>query len=236
MRSTEERRAGIRPGRTLPVVLLGGALIVISLQLVRPTDSVHGLPAGRPQDAPVTWDGGWSDIRPSGAAPRDEVPTFALQPREALTMPASVPVRVRIDAIGVDATLIGLGLQHDGTLAVPRGGSLLGWYAGGPSPGSLGPAVIVGHVDWGGEPGVFSALGSVSAGDEILVDREDGSRAVFRVNFVVQVPKEAFPTRLVYGDSDHAGLRLITCGGEFDRAAASYRDNLIVFAELISSD
>lgn len=148
-------------------------------------------------------------------------------------MTASAPVGLRVPAIGVDSELVGLGLQDDGTLEVPASGSPAGWYTGGPTPGELGPAIIAGHVDWGGQPGVFFDLGQLGPGDEIGVTRQDGSTARFRITRVERFPKDQFPTHAVYGDLDHAGLRLITCGGTFDHQARSYRDNLIVFAELV---
>ena len=152
-----------------------------------------------------------------------------------LLMAASRPVRVQIPAIGVDSELMDLGLQDDGTLEVPPTGFPAGWFTGAPTPGEQGPAVIAGHVDWGGAPGVFWALRDVVAGDEITVSRADGSSAVFRVTQVGQYDKDAFPTAAVYADLDHAGLRVITCGGEFDHAAHSYEDNTVVFADLVAT-
>jgi hypothetical protein len=152
-----------------------------------------------------------------------------------LLLPASVPVRVTIPAIGVDSQLLDLGLNGDGTLEVPPDGAQAGWFTGAPTPGELGPAVIVGHVDWGGAPGVFFRLRELRAGDEITVSREDGSTAVFRVQRVELFPKDAFPTDAVYGDIDHAGLRVITCGGSFDHQAQSYVDNTVVFADLTAA-
>ncbi len=146
----------------------------------------------------------------------------------------SRPVRVVIPAIGVDSELMDLGLQDDGTLEVPPAGFPAGWFTGAPTPGELGPAVIAGHVDWGGAPGVFARLPDLRPGDEIRVVREDGGTARFRVLRVEQVDKDAFPTDAVYGDLDHAGLRVITCGGSFDQQARSYEDNVVVFADLVA--
>ena len=150
-------------------------------------------------------------------------------------MPAADPVRLQIPSIGVDAALIDLGLQADGTLEVPPGGFPAGWYTGSPTPGELGPAIIAGHVDWAGQPGVFYDLRDLTPGDEIAINRQDGSTAAFRVTRIERFAKDRFPTEAVYGDLDHAGLRLITCGGAFDRQARSYVDNIVVFAELIDS-
>ncbi|MBO0921449.1 class F sortase [Cellulomonas sp. zg-ZUI222] len=148
-------------------------------------------------------------------------------------MAASVPVRLQIPAIGVDSELMRLGLQDDGTLEVPPAGFPAGWYDGAPTPGELGPAVIAGHVDWASGPGVFYELANLAAGDEIRVTRTDGTVPVFQVTAVEEHPKDQFPTDAVYGDIDHAGLRLITCGGEWDRAVRHYEANVVVFAELV---
>lgn len=154
-------------------------------------------------------------------------------PLPPVVMAASTPVRLEIPAIGVDSKLMGLGLLDDGTLQVPPRGFPAGWFTGAPTPGELGPAVIAGHVDWAGREGVFYDLRDIVPGDEITVARADGSVAVFRVTRTEQFPKDEFPTARVFGDLDHAGLRLITCGGSFDRGARSYVDNIVVFAELV---
>lgn len=150
-----------------------------------------------------------------------------------LLMAASPPVRLQVPAIGVDTNLMRLGLKSDGSIEVPPLGFPAGWFAGAPTPGELGPAVLAGHVDWAGAPGVFYQLRAVTVGDEITIDRADGSVAVFRVIRTAQYPKNAFPTDQVYGDLDHAGLRLITCGGSFNPGARSYVDNIVVFADLV---
>jgi sortase (surface protein transpeptidase) len=132
----------------------------------------------------------------------------------------------------VDTGLIDLGLQPDGTMEVPADGSTAGWYVHSPTPGERGPAVLAAHVDWQGDKGVFYDLRRTEPGDLIRVLRADGSTAAFTVQRVERYPKDDFPTEKVYGDVDSAQLRLITCGGEFDSAARSYRDNVVVYAVL----
>ena len=150
---------------------------------------------------------------------------------EARGTPA--PVRLVIPAIGVDAEVMRLGLRRDGTLEVPPTRQTAGWFTGGPAAGQRGPAVIAAHVHWNGLPGAFSRLAQLEYGDRIVVARSDGSSAVFRVTRVSQFKKSKFPTELVYGNVDHAGLRLITCAG-LDVATHSYRDNVVVFAMLVA--
>jgi sortase (surface protein transpeptidase) len=147
---------------------------------------------------------------------------------------ASVPTRLQIAAIGVDTELIPLGLTADGALEVPASGFPAGWYTGAPTPGEVGPAIITGHIDWNG-PGVFFKLRTLTPGAEVTVTREDGSTALFVVSEVSEFGKEDFPTELVYGGIDYAGLRLITCGGKFNRKTGHYEDNIVAFASLVSS-
>lgn len=148
-------------------------------------------------------------------------------------MAPSAPVRLTVPDIDVDSELVPLGLQPDGSLEVPQAAFPAGWFTGAPMPGEIGPAVIAGHIDWVTGPGVFARLGALTPGAEIRVSRTDGTVAVFRVVSVAQYPKDAFPTDLVYGDLDHAGLRLISCGGAFDRRTGHYEDNIVVFADLV---
>ncbi len=107
-----------------------------------------------------------------------------------------------------------------------------GWFSRGPAPGALGPATIAGHVTWNGAPAVFHRLGAMRRGDQVIVTRKDGKTAVFTVTRVAQFSKSRFPSRAVYGPIDHAGLRLITCGGTYDSARHRYLDNVVVFARL----
>jgi hypothetical protein len=150
-----------------------------------------------------------------------------------VTLPPSEPVRVTIPALAVTARVMELGLADDGSMEVPPGAFPAGWFDQSPTPGELGPAVLAGHVDWGGEPGVFAGLPTLAAGDRVLVDRADGSTATFVVDRVGEYAKDEFPAGSVYGDIDRAGLRLITCGGDFDEEEASYRDNVVVYASLV---
>jgi sortase (surface protein transpeptidase) len=147
-------------------------------------------------------------------------------------MSRSRPVELLIPAIDVTSALIPLGLRRDGSMQVPPKGFPAGWYTGAPTPGERGPAIIVGHVDWAGRAAVFGRLRQVAPGDAIDVERADGTVAHFRTVAVRSFDKDAFPTSLVYGNLDRAALRLITCGGSFDRRRHSYRDNVIVFADL----
>ncbi|MGI5523509.1 class F sortase [Micromonospora sp. CA-259024] len=149
----------------------------------------------------------------------------------------SAPTSIEIPRIGVNATIMSLGTNPDGTVQVPplEQADRAGWYEPGASPGETGNAVIVGHVDSAVlGPAVFFDLGALTPGDTVTVRRADGRPATFKVDSVKSYPKAAFPTELVYGPSDRPGLRVVTCGGQFDEAAKSYPDNVVVFASLVA--
>ncbi|MBP0458242.1 class F sortase [Streptomyces montanisoli] len=146
----------------------------------------------------------------------------------------SVPVRLEIPSIGVDTPVMRLGLAADGTVQVPpiTSHDRAGWYRNSPTPGQVGPSVILAHVTVGAYgDGVFRHLAQVHEGDRIVARLEDGKDAVFAARSVRTVAKSRFPTDAVYGDVDRPELRLITCGGP--RSGDGYRDNVIVFADLV---
>ncbi|MEV4641372.1 class F sortase [Actinoplanes sp. NPDC049548] len=174
------------------------------------------------------------DAAPVATSAAGTGPVVADSFRSVRTYPAvATPVRLRIRALGVDSKVQRLGLQPDGTVEVPERPDVAGWYEHGPRPGQAGPAVILGHVDSRSGPGIFARLGTVRRGTLVGVDRADGSTVTFRVTGISRVPKVEFPTDLVYAPSLDATLRLVTCGGSFDRTRGSYRDNVIVFADKV---
>lgn len=184
-----------------------------------------------------------SAVEPLGP-PAPRRPTPGLSPRPSPTapqvvgpvLPASAPVTLAIPAIDVRSPVQRLGLTPEGTLEVPAPGphyDEAGWYRYSPTPGSLGPAVIVGHLDSARGRSIFFRLGGLKPHDRVLVTRADGSVAVFEVNAVRRYRKNQFPTQLVYGNTNHAALRLITCGGPIDRTSGHHRDNIVVLASLL---
>jgi len=153
-----------------------------------------------------------------------------------LVLAASAPLAIKIPSIGVQSTLLQLGLNPDKSIEVPPlddPDSRAGWYKYSPTPGQIGPTVILGHVDsakYG--PGIFFKLGALQPGATVEVTLTDRIVAVFTVDKVVAYPKSAFPSTAVYGTIDHPGLRLITRGGTFDPAAGSYESNIVAYATL----
>lgn len=164
-----------------------------------------------------------------GGCSASSAPEPAASPSATVATPADVPdpQSVSIPALGVSSTLVPLGLTADGQHEVPplSEPEQAGWFQPGPEPGEVGAAIILGHINGRGQPGVFADLGELASGDTVQVDDR-----VFVVYEVLRVSKGAFPRDRVYGGVDAPELRLITCGGAFDSASGNYLDNVIVFA------
>ncbi|MCQ4121855.1 class F sortase [Rhodococcus tibetensis] len=152
-------------------------------------------------------------------------------PSEGVSGPA--PVALRIPELGVDESLITLGLNPDETVEVPTDFDKPGWYKFGPAPGQLGSAVILGHVDSHEGPAVFHGLKNLEAGDTVEVSLTDGNIAHFSVTKVETYPKTEFPAEQVYGSHGNQTLQLVTCGGEFDPHARSYLSNIVAYTSLV---
>lgn len=217
-----------------PIVLIGLIFFSVILLLL-----LVALAAGRsPQSQPpvILTDPTATALAPPESA---EVPTAdglaAGSPTDGESSSAAEPRWIRIPAIDVAADTIPLGIRADGAIEVPQDYAKTGWWVDGPEPGEPGPAVVLGHVDSVDGPAIFSRLPDLSIGDAVHIDRTDGTTVSYRVDRIEQHPKDDFPTEAVYGGGeDESVLRLVTCGGEFDRGERSYVDNIIVFASPLS--
>lgn len=162
-------------------------------------------------------------------------PVAAPEKKEFLAR--SEPVTLRIPTIEMNTTLTTVGLAADGAIEVPPDYTRAGWYTSSPTPGEKGPAIIVGHLDHISGAAVFWRLQELIPGQTIEIDRKDGTTAKFLIEQVKQVPQnESFPTQEVYGNTDNAALRLITCGGTFNHLTQRYSDNTVVFASLLPNE
>ncbi|MDA8386366.1 MAG: class F sortase [Actinomycetota bacterium] len=160
--------------------------------------------------------------------------TTGLARAVAPSVARSVPVFLRIPAIGVAVSLSTLGINPDGTVQVPTDFAQPGWYRLGPSPGQVGSAVILGHVDSYQGPAVFFQLRSLHSGDAVEVTLADGMVAHFAVTTVAMYTKAEFPAQQVYASHGYAALQLVTCGGQFDRATGHYLSNIVAYTTLVA--
>ncbi|GAA0386375.1 class F sortase [Acrocarpospora corrugata] len=182
--------------------------------------------------APSVGPGGGQLTQADPSAPPPAPPLPAAPP----LLPSS-PKRLIIAKLGVNAPIKSVGLDKRGAIETPpiSNSNLVGWYRGGPTAGQAGPAIMLGHKDTQTRSAVFSRLHELRYGDTIEVIRADGTIAVFTVGGVEQANKETFPTNRVYGNAEDAELRLITCGGNYNRATGHYVDNVIVYARMTST-
>ncbi|WP_097985696.1 class F sortase [Streptomyces sp. f150] len=221
---SHRRRTFVLTAAVTALLLSGGLLL--------------GLGIGRQQPAPPATENkaGASEspaVRTPSAGAETSSPSGGGQHTEALS--ASRPLSITIPAIDVTSPLEDLGLGKNRAMETPRDPDKAGWYTPGPTPGSVGPSVIAGHVTWDGAPAVFFKLTELDPGDRIDVRRADGRTAAFTVDRTAVYPKDEFPTVEVYRNLDHAGLRLITCGGEYSASDSRYADNVVVYATLTDS-
>ncbi|MEU3625443.1 class F sortase [Amycolatopsis coloradensis] len=210
-------------GRRAPLVLVVVLLVVLATLVV-----VLSGP-GEPGQAapPQVTERSVAPVEPSAGPEREAV---------AGGMAKADPVSIDVPKIEAKSSLVPLGLNADNTVEVPPVTQPMqaGWYVHGPTPGEVGPSVILGHVDGNKQKGIFFRLKELAPGDQVSIARKDGTTAEFAVTKVERVAKDKFPTDAVYGDTTEPELRLITCGGVFDKASHNYLDNIIVFARLLA--
>lgn len=209
-RRRASRRTRLHVGQSaIVIVLIALGLSAIGIGLRSP-------------DAPAS-----SGVEQGGPVPDAEAP--------GSVWPASEPVRLEVPAVGIHVDLVDLGLAPDGTLEVPSEPMRAGWYTGSPTPGQAGPSIIVGHVDSADNgPAVFFRLGELTRGAGIEISREDGRVARFEVTAVRSFAQSRFPTEAVYGNTEGAALRLITCG-KWNGETEEYDNNVVVFARLVTA-
>ena len=215
-----------------PLPALAAAVVVLGV-----LTGCSGTGAGVAADATGA---GARAATPSAPAPAPDPassPSAATAPAEpeAAAVPAVgvAPARVDVAAIGLSEPLIDLGLDASGAMEVPVDADDVGWFTGGGRPGGRGPTVVAGHVDSASGPAVFARLDELVVGDEVVLTDVDGGVARYVVSEVVDVPKAEFPTARVFGAQPTDELRLITCGGVFDRGSGHYDQNRVAFADRV---
>ncbi|MFI6978733.1 class F sortase [Embleya sp. NPDC050154] len=215
------------------VLVCGVVLAVLGYQERRPPAAATAAPKVVSTHAPATTPTGGPG-GPNG--PADPVPPAA-PAVEGPILARAEPASVDIQEIGLHAPVTSVGLGADGAVEVPPPDPErhAGWYNQGPTPGELGPAVVVGHLDSASGPAVFYDVGTLHPGSTVEIRRADRSIAVFTVDSVERFAKAEFPTQRVYGDLNRAELRLITCGGDYDPDNGGYQDNTVLFAHLTGS-
>lgn len=148
-------------------------------------------------------------------------------------MTPSEPTELDIPDVGIRTSVTTVGRNADNTIQVPDSYEAAGWYRYSPTPGEIGPTIIVGHVDSYRGPAVFWRLSQLQPTQLVKVKRADGQTVTYQVTDVKQFDQNNFPTNEVYGNISYAGLRLITCGGVYNRATNHYSHNTVVYAAMV---
>lgn len=210
-----------RPSFKLP--LLGAMLLAIAGAAV----FVYGMNGGGRVPSPG------ATLIPGSVSTAEPTPVG----NTATALTRSTPVHIQIPTLKVNAPVMRLGKNRDGSVQVPplNEHNLAGWYKYGPTPGERGSSVILGHVDSYKGISVFFYVKTLRRGDPIAVTLADGTTADFTVDGVQKVSKATFPTKAIYGHLSYPGLRLVTCGGPFDYHTRNYLDNIVVYAHLTGS-
>ncbi len=210
--------------RLLKLTVLISAVVAVSLPLVwwatRPAADAGSL--DRFRNAAV-------ESPPATVVPEGSISVRSARIEDA-SIGASVPATLRLPSLGVDASIVPVGLEPDGEMEIPKSVATVGWYQPGAVPGRSGSAVLAGHVDSRAEgPGAFFRLGELEPGAPITVVDSRGVEHNFEVTARRQVAKDELPNE-IFGSGGDARIALVTCGGDFDATARSYRDNVIVYA------
>jgi Sortase domain len=153
----------------------------------------------------------------------------------AAPLPPSRPIAMTIPALGIHSSIVRLGVDSHQGLEVPSDPTTAGWYRDSSTPGSVGAAVIAGHVTWDQEPAVFFKLGALRPGQRVQIRRADGRTAIFAITKLAQYDKGEFPTARVYRPVDRPALRIITCGGRYDADSDAYVANVVAYATLVAT-
>ena len=205
----------------------GLALLIgapVAWQLSQPEETVGDVPA------PVALE--QVDEPGPPAEPEPEPPPAPQPEATAERDPVEAPVRLSAPSISVDAPIVPVGLEDDGTMEIPHDISTIGWYELGVMPGETGTAVLAGHVDSRSQGrGAFWDLRTTGVGDLVSVDHEDGTTSDWRVTARTVYGKEELPIADIFTRFGDTRLVLITCGGAFDNTTQHYEDNIVVYAE-----
>lgn len=227
----------------LTMVLLAVAALLMGRYFTTPTppevaSGLGSIPAATAQAVPGPAPSGTASppvpATPKARAAAKPPPAAPTRPAPSpSTMKAATPLSINAPTVEITSSLGQVAMNPNGTIEVPTNPDQAAWYRLGPTPGQLGPAVIVGHLDSIKGPAVFYRLSSLRPGQIINITRSDKTVAHFRIDAINTYRRDHFPTQAVYGPINYAGLRLITCGGAYNKNAKAYDSNVVVFATLI---
>jgi LPXTG-site transpeptidase (sortase) family protein len=167
--------------------------------------------------------------------PEPQSPSIPAPPPAPPTASAggSSPIqRLRVSQVGIDANVITLGVDPDGTMQAPSTAFDVAWYDFSARPGNGSNAVFAAHVDFRGVgPAVFWRLRELREGSQIQVVLDDGSTLTYRVVIAQAYGANDAPIEWIVGATERDSITLITCDGTFNTATREYDRRLVVRAE-----
>jgi LPXTG-site transpeptidase (sortase) family protein len=170
---------------------------------------------------------------PTGA-PASSPPTIQRVVATPVPIPVFAPAKLEIPSIGLEAPIVPVGVEPDGTMAAPKSAGDVGWWAG-RKPGE-GNVLLDGHHDWNGRLGSFYRLPELKEGDKIIVHGSDKKKVLtYKLVWIKNYDRNIDATDLLGNKSGKQIATLITCAGAFDVAAGTRRERAVARAELVSA-
>ena len=150
-------------------------------------------------------------------------PTFAPnptpEPEPEVPQITAWPTRLIIEALGVEAEIIGTGYDAENdSMVIYDSAHIVSWYTESAIPGNDGNSFFGGHNKWRGEEGKFLRLDALSVGDAMEVYYDDGTALTFYCESVFVYALATAPADLIMRPGGEARVTLITCKDPFNHA------------------
>lgn len=170
--------------------------------------------------------------------------TSALEGKDKTPLPAytladyhvapDLPRALYISKLKVAARVLPMGVNKDDSVQAPINIFDSGWYTGSVKPGEIGAMLIDGHSS-ATHGALFGNLDKLVVGDQIQLEKGDGTRLTYKVVHTEIVSKDKVDMHallLPYGKAVRA-LNLITCAGDWINSQDTLTKRILVYTEQI---
>jgi LPXTG-site transpeptidase (sortase) family protein len=170
---------------------------------------------------------------PTGA-PASSPPTVTRVVATPVPIPVFTPVKLVIPRIDLEAPVVPVGTEPDGTMSAPKTAQDVGWWQG--RKAGMGNVLLDGHHDWNGRFGSFYRLPELKPGDKIILYGDSKKKALtYKLVWLKNYDRNIDATDLLGNKSGKQIATLITCAGVFDVAAGTRQQRAVARAELVSA-
>ena len=171
-------------------------------------------------------------IKTSNTPSLTPLPTFTPTPTP---VPIGDPVRITIPTLGIESSIVNIGVTDDNIMDTPVDFMTVGWFTGSVKPGMDGVSILTGHYDdIFGKPAIFYQLAQLQSNDTIIITTDTGQEITFTVESSLKDSYKTFPKDLIYSHFEGRILRLITCNGIWDTQMKTYSKRLVITAKQIN--